>query len=406
MNGKTAVKPPAVALDLTESVGATLSSPIREDGTVDIHIIRPGLGLGRGRHFYPAQMLQENAANFSNWRVYIDHLSPEAKKAQGGLPRSMHDLGGMIEESWWDGSVPGDGRHDAGAVVGRLRPIGNLRAIIEELPQAVEFSIKAKATDVSQEIMEGAPAWVVEGIHASPGSVDAVTEAGAGGKIADLVEGLDPEACLQEAREAGLAPDPAPEPEATELSETTGQTTGEAQSTDEGDAVKNLEEALQNPRSPLSRAVAARARLAAKELVEAQRAELVEEAKAEGRAEAEQEIVKRDLRDEAHRLIEEAKLPEAAAKKLRGQFDLDSDSLDLTDADDKPAMEQLREAVGTEIAEARELVGELNPTKVTGQGAGQTDDGTAVAPSGQGSFWREHLEEAGISADNAYEVRG
>lgn len=404
MNGKTAVKPPVAALELSESVGATLSSPISEDGTVDIHIIRPGLGLGRGRHFYPAQMLQENADKFSGWRVYIDHLSPEAKKAQGGLPRSMHDLGGMIEESWWDDSVPADGRHEGGAVVGRLRPIGNLKAIIEELPQAVEFSIKAKATDVSQEIMEGAPAWVVEGICDSPGSVDAVTEAGAGGRIANLVEALDTEACLQEARDAGLAPEGEQPP--TDLSETTGQTTGDL-NTDEGDAVKELEEALQNPRHPLSRAVAARARLAAKELVEAQQAELVEQAKAEGRAEAEQEIVKRDLRDEAHRLIEEAKLPEAAAKKLRGQFDLDSDSLDLSDSDEKPAMEQLRESVAAEISEARELVGELNPTKVTGQGAGQAEEGgSAAAPSGQGSFWREHLEEAGISVENAYEVRG
>ena len=203
MNGTAVTTPPASALELTEAVASPVS-PLREDGTVDIVIIRPGIGMGRGRHYYGADMLQENADKFSGWNVYIDHLSPVAKKAAGGLPRSMKDLGGMIEESWWDHSIPSTGRFEQGAVMGRLRPIRELKEVVQELPQAARFSIKAKATGVHQDLMEGAPAWVVEGISENSGSVDAVTEDGAGGQIANLIESLDGAEVLQEAVDLGL----------------------------------------------------------------------------------------------------------------------------------------------------------------------------------------------------------
>ena len=77
-------------------------------GRVPIHVIRPGIGRGRGRHLYRPEMLAEHGTIFTGWPMYQDHLSPAAKKAAGGQPRSIRDKGGIIKESWWDASVPAD----------------------------------------------------------------------------------------------------------------------------------------------------------------------------------------------------------------------------------------------------------------------------------------------------------
>src|SRR5262252_4192953 len=92
-------------LDLEE---ATAREEQERSKLVPVHILRPCLGKGRGRHIYEADMLQENAHKFAGWRQFIDHLSPEARRAAKGLPRSIRDLGGRIVESYWDGNVPAD----------------------------------------------------------------------------------------------------------------------------------------------------------------------------------------------------------------------------------------------------------------------------------------------------------
>jgi hypothetical protein len=214
------------ALELQESL-ASRPSPLNADGTVNIHVIRPTIGQGLGRHKYTADMLRENAEVFSGWKMYIDHQSPEAKKAAGGLPRSIHDLGGRILESYWDESVPAEGRYGQGAVVARVKPVGQVKKLIEEDPELLEASIRAKATEVHPEVVEGEQVWVVEGISQSPpGSVDWVTEGGAGGRVADLIEGLVVEDVI--------------EPEVP---------------AEGGDQVKQLEEALRDPNSEATAAV-------------------------------------------------------------------------------------------------------------------------------------------------------
>lgn len=158
-------------------------------GRVPLHVIRPGIGRGRGRHLYEAAMLAENSEKFSGWKMYLNHLSPEAKKAAGGLPRDVRDLGGRVQESWWDASVPADPArgHDAGGVMGMVRPVRLIRDLIEDDPAIVEASISAQATSVQPVTRNGERVWLVEGIH-DRGSVDWVTEAGAGGRIAPLLQ--------------------------------------------------------------------------------------------------------------------------------------------------------------------------------------------------------------------------
>lgn len=184
---------PAEAVELRESISLTESvgdnALFADDGTIPVHIIRPGIGRGRGKHLYEAKMLEENAHKFSNWKMYVDHLSPEARKAAGGLPRSIRDLGGRIVEAWWDGTVPADPvrGYGQGAVVGRAKPTPFVRELIENDPEIVEASISATATGVRPVVRDGQKVWLVEGIE-DRGSVDWVTEAGAGGRVAALLE--------------------------------------------------------------------------------------------------------------------------------------------------------------------------------------------------------------------------
>jgi hypothetical protein len=112
------ITPEAEALDLRESISLTeaASAPsikkpdgteiqlgyngrgeltegglFDEKGRVPLHIIRPGIGKGRGRHLYEARMLEEAAPTFAGWKQFLNHLSPEAKKAAAGLPRDIRD---------------------------------------------------------------------------------------------------------------------------------------------------------------------------------------------------------------------------------------------------------------------------------------------------------------------------
>lgn len=430
-------------------------------------------------------MLRENAQVFSGWNVYIDHESPEAQQARGGLPRSLRDLGGIIEESWWDDTIPPEGRFGQGGVVGRLRPIRDLKPIIQEAPEVARFSIKAKATDVHEGIEEGQQVWVVEGIrNAPPGSVDAVTLDGAGGKVAALLEAQDntPEHAELELAEAKLKaadrkslPDSAfaiPEdreyPIQDESHAQAALSMVEAHGSDEqkqkvrsavkrrypeldvqestdssqeagegGTTVKELEEALRDPESPVSQAVKELAEAQAKEqvgaAVEAAKTELqesfetqveervstaVEETRTEERAKTDRERQLRSMRDEAHRLIEAADLgSETLATKLKSQFDLteagdpteDLDLVDKVDGDGKivkAANDQLVEAVESEIEDARKVLAEANPTEVSGQGGGggggEGDKSSKTRKPGKERFWREHIEEAGLDPDEAF----
>lgn len=176
------------ALDLRE---ATTTAGLDADGTVKLHVIRPGIGRGRGRHLYEADMLEKNAKNFEGWRMYVDHLSPEARKAAGGLPRSIRDLGGRITEAWWDPNVPEDKEKGfgQGAVVARAKPTPFVRELIENDPEIMEASISATATGVKPVDKDGKRVWMVEGIGPK-GSVDWVTEAGAGGKVVSVMESV------------------------------------------------------------------------------------------------------------------------------------------------------------------------------------------------------------------------
>jgi hypothetical protein len=133
-------------------------------------------------------MLEEAAPTFAGWKMFLNHLSPEAKKAAAGLPRDIRDTGGIVQEAGGTGrAAERRRRHGQGAVVGMVRPVKFIRELIDDDPALAEASISASATGVRQVTHEGQRCWLVEGINPR-GSVDWVTEAGAGGRIVPMLE--------------------------------------------------------------------------------------------------------------------------------------------------------------------------------------------------------------------------
>jgi hypothetical protein len=149
---------------------------------VKLHIIRPCAGKGRGRHVYEAAMLEREAPKFTGWPMYIDHETPEQVRANGGLPPSIWKLGGEVLESWWDGSVPAQGRFGQGSVMAWVKPSPWMKPVIEAHPRLVQASVNTHATGVKPRRGSGGVEHVVEGFI-DEGSVDWVTRAGAGGGI-------------------------------------------------------------------------------------------------------------------------------------------------------------------------------------------------------------------------------
>ena len=393
-----------------------------------IHILRPCLGKGKGRHLYEAKMLQENAHKFAGWRQFIDHLSPEARKAAKGLPRSIRDLGGRIVESYWDADVPSDEKKgfEQGAVVGWSLPTPFVRELAENDPELIEASISANATGVQPIMRDGRRAWLVEGIE-DRGSVDWVTEAGAGGRVVALMEAAYEEdgmellesmtdeefiAYVEEVRPHLLVEQSDGDAEDAEdggddeleemvarlmkrnpkLSRAQAETmakqalkksaVAEALDTEEDDmgaiTPEALQEALQSEdfRTVLDPIIEERV----KTLVESAVADERELIRAEARADADRQLELRDMRDEAHRQICEAKLPDAFASRAKAQFEIKANGptpgLDVVDdVDDdgkvtKKAAVKLQESVDAAIQDQRELLAAANPTAVRGQGPG------------------------------------
>jgi len=412
-----------------------------------LHILRPCVGKGRGRHVYEAQMLQENAGKFSGWRQYIDHLSPEARKAAKGLPRSIRDLGGRIVESYWDGDVPADPSKGfgQGAVVGWSLPTPFIKELAENDPELVEASISANATGVQPVMRDGRRAWLVEGIE-DHGSVDWVTEAGAGGRVVALMEAAYQEdgmgllesmtddefvKYVQEARPHLLA----------EQDDGGGDGDGDGNGNgDDGGDDDDLQAMIARlKKKGLSdkqaqafaeqavKRMSQEALLADSDFQESLR-KLVQEAvadereliRAEARADADRQLDLRDMRDTAHRQIAEARLPDAFAEQARSMFALNEDgptaALDVVDEVDdegkvtRTAEDKLQEAVTAVIASQRELLASANPTRVRGQGPGAAakrsegeGEGEEGPKPGEGTLWGAVLQEAGVDPAKAWD---
>lgn len=460
-------------LDLREA--APVSAEVQPDGTVKLHLIRPCVGRGKGRHVYEADMLSKNAHKFGGWRMYLDHETDTQRKSRGGLPRSVKDLGGIVTEATWDPNVPADGRFGQGAVVGTVRPIKAVGDLIEVHPDLIEASINARATGVKPVMRDGQRAWLVEGIE-DHGSVDWVTEGGAGGKVIALAEAVfdgseeeqemallesmtdeelrdylqrsRPEVLLTEAGKSDGDPeDDGPggdggadedQEEADELAALVKKHMGKGlpralavKAAKKELAAKDSQEAADDtdddggtmdPKAMVEAVMAsAEMREAVVSLVEAQVTERMDAERGRIRAEAqvgaERQIELRDFRDAAHKMIREARLPEAFERRALDRFRItesgptvDLDVFESYDDDDKiteSAADALKRVVEAVIKDNKELLRSANPTRVRGAGATTpAGDGEGAASDKKdtvGTLTRELFEAANIDPDKAFE---
>ena len=400
-----AIALPAEALELREAASFP-ASPIQEDGTVLIHVIRPGVGRGRGRHLYEADMLRDHAQVFRNWKMYVNHQSPEAKRKAGGLPRDVQDLGGRIVESWWDDKVPADPARGwgKGAVVARARPMPLVREIIEADPEIIEASINAHATSVRKHQVGGKEVLLVEGIQPQ-GTVDWVTEAGAGGRVVALMESawddmtgetallesLDDSEVVEHLRltrpHLGVFGKP-PEGGGDEVAEPlTTESLVEALTSEEGQYA--LADSL---RPVVERAVQEAMPLLLESAVES----VAERARLEATADSRRAMRLRDMQEAAHRLIESSSLPSGWKDDLKAEFGMVEgrptallDQIDEVDGEGyvvKRAEDTLRETVMERIQHSKTRLAEAAPIRVRGQGPTEKSERTPgeVEPRGAG----------------------
>lgn len=476
-----------------------LAEAVREGRAVVLDLIRPCVGRGRGKHLYTAKMLEANAQKFVGWKMYLNHLSDQARRALGGLPRDVRDLGGIVQEAWWNPDVPAEGRFGRGAVQSVSSPVPLIQELVKVDPRLVETSINATATACKPGKSGGEQVWIVEGIE-EKGSVDWVTEAGAGGRVASIMEALieddsavsgvldtldngtilawvqehrpelaealgtkkkpsasdmdedddDVEAAAKKLLDSGKAKTQqqalALAKRAAALKKRAGGNSGGGVSEgthEEGDDVPDLTpemltEALASDevRDALAEAIAPMVVEAVRSLnigtevlalVETKLGETNEVIRAEASARADRRGELRDLRDHAHRKIEESKLHPILKQQVKDRFDLiegePTAALDVVaDEDDeghvvKSARVKLDEAVTAEIAGGLKLMGELNPTRVRGQGPTSLTEGESKdkkegegggdgvkKPDTIGPTTRSLLEANGIPAEDHEKV--
>lgn len=194
-------------------------------------IIRPCQSKGKAikglQPIYEPRMLAENAGVFSGWQMYMDHVAEGLAEAFAEFlqekGRSSKELGGRLLKTWYDPELTMESDEEngfrKGGVVGELIPYKVVREFMEEDPYALAVSINAWPTAARV----GRPSWdttkkgaVIEGIRSKPqGSVDWVPRAGAGGRF--LGESASPEevrsavSLLESAYSASRADDHEPE---------------------------------------------------------------------------------------------------------------------------------------------------------------------------------------------------
>lgn len=165
------------------------------DGAVKVAVIRPCVSRGKRIRglppIYTQEMLAENAGVFSNWLMFMDHLTPAMIEQMRSSGRSVRDLGGRILESWYDPKfrMPDDDDYGIreGGTLAWVLPQPGSKAMLEADPEILRTSINA----FPKRAREGFAPWnkslkgmLIEGIRRKPeGSLDWVVRAGAGGRV-------------------------------------------------------------------------------------------------------------------------------------------------------------------------------------------------------------------------------
>lgn len=351
---------------------------------VELVIIREGFGNRRDNHYYGRGVLEGAATDFKNAKMYVDHLDPEAVKKLNGMPRSVKDIGGRITEAWID-KVEGQTVIKARAKIAQPW----LWELIESDPDLLGVSINAWGKSKAGTV-EGRQARIVEGIS-KIGSVDWVTEAGAGGKVVSLVEAqLEEEAevemetpvtdltveQLQEERPdlvdelVALLRESDDEDEETQADASQDADDDDADDGDDADDDGDDDGDDEDEEVTEADIEAYALQLAEAKLEEAVKAAVkVVMERYDGRiqemeATHKREVGKVEQRYEAARIIEQAGFKPPTEKALKAEFF----DVFFEGDDDKSPSEKLKEAVIAAIEEKRQELSAYTEARVTGTG--------------------------------------
>lgn len=392
----------AVGGRLIEAVGAG-----ERPGTTryQVSVIRPGRAQGYSRRYYSRKMLEANAGNFGGQPMFWNHEDLDVILKRGHGSRDPRDLCGWLQEStWWDPAYtePDDAKNGRlkGAVMGHADVNSQADELLKTFPNALAVSVNMDSTKVSVgRADDGKLAPLVEGVVKGSGSLDLITgKAGAGGKVLDRLR----EASTLRYRPGNedLADVPSDRlleavrarPELAEHFREAGNPNpeGSVSAIDPGKLVEALaDEAVQ---TKILESLAGSPAL--DRIVEAKVAEREDEIRADAGADAQRALDLRDLRDDAHRLIEAhgvgapgGILTPAYIDDLKSRYALRDgghptpalDVFPLVDeggAVTKTARERLLEAVESDITRERAKIIEANPTRVHALGG--------AAPAGEG----------------------
>lgn len=401
--------------------GALIEGSAESDGKgvgeVIIDLIVEGFGNKRDNHYYSANVLREAAEDFAGAKQYVDHLDPEAQRKLNGMPRSVRDLAGRITEAWVT-------QNDDGKTVIRGKAkIAQpwLWSLIESDPGLIGVSINAWGKSKPGTV-EGRQARIVEGIS-KVGSVDWVTEAGAGGKVVSLVEAqLNEEDEMDKAATAEPA-DTEQEtltvesliedhPEVVEELLALREDDAEAEEAEEEPEAEEAEDDEDETEQTVEALIEERAlELAREQLEEAVKAAIkvvqdrFGEQLAEQEAEFARQIAQVEQRHLAATLIEQAGFKAPTEKALKEEFHdayfegtADEDGNEVTSADD-----ELRDAVKRAVERKRQELSAYTEARVTGQGESESlSEGEAGKPRPKVAPADQQLDAIlGIASDNS-----
>lgn len=166
--------------EITSDVFMESSGEGSEKREVILTIIKSGWGNKAHNHYYPSSALREAAdrQTFTNVKMFVDHLSESQRRTLGGLPRSVRDLVGRIEETWYDDKSK--------TLKGRAKLVPWFYDMVASDLNLIEASINAAGRAVPK-LIDGKQARFVETIEKAT-SVDWVAVGGAGGKVDALLE--------------------------------------------------------------------------------------------------------------------------------------------------------------------------------------------------------------------------
>lgn len=165
--------------DLVGEIVPLVEKSVRQDGTFPIRIIAPGWGSSG---YYSKQVLERDIPKVfpAGTHMHFDH--PTVSESKERPERSVKTIAAVTSSLpvWQDNGPAGPGMY------AEAKARSQYRADIEELAPYIGVSIVASGHRKTG-IAEGRKGPVIESIHAG-GSIDFVTQAGAGGQVISLFE--------------------------------------------------------------------------------------------------------------------------------------------------------------------------------------------------------------------------